>query len=143
MQVNKEFLLEAVGLSLLVGLLLFGVEMFNRATSLMKVFERRQEEQLLIIQEHEITQYENRTVDGVTVVSYMKNMVYHYEIKVMVELGDRSFWVEEKEDCKWLDEEESEYYIPPFLLYECAIIRDENGNVDYILIKAKEGEHNE
>ena len=75
MQVSKEFLLEAVGLSLLVGLLLLGVKLFDRACSLMTWFETEQEKQLEKMQEYEITQYENRTIDGITAVNYIKNMV--------------------------------------------------------------------
>ena len=56
MQVSKEFLLEAVGLSLLVGLLLLGVKLFDRAYSLMTWFETEQEKQLEKMQEYEITQ---------------------------------------------------------------------------------------
>ena len=143
MQVSKEFLLEAVGLSLLVGLLLLGVKLFDRAYSLMTWFETEQEKQLEKMQEYEITQYENRTVDGITAVNYIKNMVYHYELNVLLKTGEQSFVVDSKEMCSELKEEGSEYYLNPFGLYECMVVRDENENIDYIWMKNREGESNE
>ena len=143
MQVSKEFLLEAVGLSLLVGLMLLGVQMFGRAKTLVEILNRGQEQKLEELQQYEITQYENRTIDGITAANYIKTMVYHYDLKVLVETEERGFTIESKESCKMLTDPDMEYYLNPFAVYTCTVFKDENGNIEYVQIKAEEGESNE
>ena len=143
MQVSKEFLLEAVGLSLLVGLMLLGVQMFDRAKTLMEVLNRGQEQKIEELQEYEITQYENRTIDGITAANYIKTMVHHYDLKVLVETDGRGFVIESRESCKKLTASDSEYYLNPFAVYSCTILKDENGTIEYVQIKAEEGESDE
>ena len=61
-------------------------------------------------------------------------MVNHYGLSVYVQTKDREFTIESKEKCAQLKDKESEYYISSFGIYECCVVRDENGGVDYILI---------
>lgn len=134
MQISREFMLEAVGLSLLVILLLLGTQMFQRATGLMEMLDKEQSRQIESLKEYEITQFDGREIDGVTAVGYIKNMVNHYGLSVYVQTKDREFTIESKEKCAQLKDKESEYYISSFGIYECCVVRDENGGVDYILI---------
>lgn len=134
MQISREFILEAVGLSLLVMLLLLGTQMFQRATGLIEMLDGEQSRQIESLKEYEITQFDGREIDGVTAVGYIKNMVNHYGLSVCVQTEGKEFVIETKEKCLQLRNEESEYYISSFGLYECCVVRDENGGVDYILI---------
>ena len=140
MQVSREFILEAVGLSLLVMLLLLGTQMFQKATGLIELLDKEQSRQIESLKEYEITQFDGRKIDGVTAVGYIKNMVNHYGLSVCVQTEEGEFTVETKERCTQLKDMESEYYIPSFGLYECCVVRDENGGVDYILITEEAGE---
>ncbi len=143
MQVSKEFLVEAVGLTLLVALLLMGVQVFQRSANLIAILEKEQEQKIIAMQDYEIVQYENRTIDGVTAVSYIKNMLFHYELKVLVETDKFTAVIDSLELCGELNNPESEYYVNPFGFYESVVVRDENSNVEYVYIKAKEGKNNE
>ena len=49
MNVSKEFLMEAVGLSLLVALILISMQMFERAMKMTALLEERQEQQMMTL----------------------------------------------------------------------------------------------
>ena len=46
MNISKEFLMEAVGLSLLVALILIGMQMFQKSIKLTNLLQNRQEESI-------------------------------------------------------------------------------------------------
>lgn len=141
MNVSKEFLLEAVGLSLLVALLLVGIQLFQRTSSLVSHMDREQEQQLEQLAEHEITQYDGLVIDGITAISHIKNVVGNYQIPVYVETMQNSFVVEKREEYVSLRDAESEHFISSFELYRCEVIRNENGSIERVEIKIqREGE---
>ena len=61
-------------------------------------------------------------------------MVNHYGLSVCVQTEEKEFTIDSKENCQQMKNTASEYYISSFGLYECCVVRDENGGVDYILI---------
>jgi len=140
MHVSKDFLLEAVGLSLLVGLLLFGIQMFERATDFLRLFDAKQESQIEKMEEYEICRFDGRRIDGISACNYIKKMVYQYEIVVQVETEKTVFTVSDEQKCEQIGEEESEYFIPPFVFYQCEVERDENGSIKSVRLTETEGE---
>ena len=141
MQVSKEFLMEAVGLSLLVALLLVGVRMFQRTNSLISSLDRQQEQRLAKLEEYEVTCYDGLIVDGITAISYIKNVVGNYAIPALVETDGTSFKVVSRNEYVELRNQSSEYYIDAWDEFLCEVVRDENGSIECIQIKAvREGE---
>ena len=141
MHVSKEFLLEAVGLSLLVALILISMQMFQRATKITSLLEDGQEKQIMELEEYEIVKYDGLLIDGMTAISYIKKMVGTYELPVRVTTTQKEFLVEEKEDCDALRDIESVKYINPLAKYHCEVSRDENEVITEVRIKVeKKGE---
>lgn len=138
MNVSKEFLMEAVGLSLLVALLMLGVKMFQSASGLMNYMAERQEETLTRMQEYEIVQYDGQTVDGITAISYIKAMVDQYALPVRIETSGNTYEVKTGKEAAMLREDTSEFGMSVFREYECHVVRGENKNVEYIRMKEKE-----
>lgn len=141
MQVSKEFLMEAVGLSLLVALILISVQLFQRATKLTTLLEEEQERQIAELEEYEIVQYDGLLIDGMTAISYIKKMTGTYDLPVRVITRNGEFIVTDKAEYKNLRDIDSEKYMNPLAKYECNILRDENGVISEIQIGIeKEGD---
>ena len=133
MNVSKEFLLEAVGLSILVALLLVSVQLFQRATKLTALLEEGQEQQITELEEYEIVKYDGLEVDGMTAVNYIKRMIGTYKLPVEVTNTNEEFVVK-KEDYSELRNINSEKYINPLAVYHCEVLRDENQAISKIRI---------
>lgn len=141
MHVSKEFLMEAVGLSLLVALLLISMQLFQRATKLTSLLEEGQERQINEIEEYEIIKYDGLAVDGMTAVSYIKRVTGTYGLPVEVVTLNGIFFVEGKEAYEELRSSSSEKYINPLAKYRCSVLRDENQVISKIKFEVeKEGE---
>ena len=141
MHISKEFLLEAFGLSLLVALIWISSNLFHKATELTERLEIKQEKTMTDFMEYEITRYDGRNVDGMTVIGYIKTAIGEYRLPVNVRTEKGNFVISEKEKCSELREFESEYYINPMALYRCKVKRDENGSFSEIEIcVVKEGD---
>lgn len=141
MQVSKEFLMEAFGLSLLVALMLIGVHLFQRGTRLTNLLEQNQERQIAQLEEYEIVKYDGLWMDGMTTVNYIKTItgVYHLPVEVNTVLG--SFLVTDREEYTQLRDIHSEKYINPLAKYQCEVQRDENGEICKVEITVEtEGE---
>lgn len=134
MQISKEFLAEAVGLSLLVALLLLGVGWFRRGTGLLHTMEQRQEQRLLQLREDEIMQYDGLCVNGITAISYIKKMISEYGIPAFVKMQEGEFWVNDKKEYTNLRNTESEYYMSGLGDFFCEVVLTANEDVDYIMI---------
>lgn len=139
MSISKEFLMEAVGLALLVALLFIGVQMFQRATKIAALLEEGQERQISELEEYEIVKYDGLSVDGLTAVSYIKRMTGNYELPVKVVTKTKEFVVSDRSECSELRDINSMKYIPPLVKYRCEVRRDENGAISEIELRA-EGE---
>ena len=139
MHISKEFLIEAVGLSLLVALLLISVRIFERTVHITDLVKEEQEQRILEIEEYEIMQYDGMFLDGMTVIGYIKNMVDNYSLPVHVTTEQNSYIVEDSEWYTLFRNPDSVYYIHPFMLYFCDVCRDENGSITEIQITVKEG----
>lgn len=140
MNVSKEFLMEAVGLSLLVALIFISMQMFQRAVKVSALLNTEQEEKIIMLEEYEIVKYDGLLVDGLTAVGYIKKMVGNYELPIVVESGTESFSVTEREQFEMLRDIDSEHYISPYTIYRCLVIRDENEVITEIkLLKEQEG----
>lgn len=137
MRVSKEFLMEAVGLSLLVAFILISVQMFQKANKITMLLEEGQEQKFMELQEYEIVRYDGLEIDGMTAIGYIKTMVGTYQIPVAVATQKSSFIVTGKEDYASLRDSASDKYIHPLSLYLCEVIRDENGSVKEIKITVK------
>ena len=89
MHISKEFLLEAVGLSLLVALMLISMQLFHKATKITTLLEEGQERQIAEMEEYEIVKYDGLFVDGMTAVNYAKKMtgLYNLPVKIITEKG--------------------------------------------------------
>ncbi len=141
MQVSKEFLIEAFGLSLLVALILVSVHLFQRGTRLTSMLEENQEQQIVRLEEYEIVKYDGLWIDGMTAVNYIKTMIGVYELPVGVSTAKGSFTVTKQEDYANLRDTDSELYINPLEKYRCEIQRDENGEICKVKLMAEtEGE---
>lgn len=141
MHVSKEFLLEAVGLALLVALILCSVHLFQRASRLTGLLEEEQEQQMTRLEEYDLVKYDGLWVDGMTAVSYIKMVTGSYHIPVEVTTEQGRFVITKQEEYTGLRDVSSEYYINPLMKYQCGTVRDENGAVAEIVIAVqKEGE---
>ena len=126
MHISKEFLMEAVGLSLLVALILISMQLFQRATKITTLLQERQEEQIVELEEYEIVKYDGLQIDGMTAISYMKRMVDTYELPVYVATLNSEFILTNTAEFEELRNVHSEKYISPLTKYACNVIRDEN-----------------
>ena len=141
MNISKEFLMEAVGLSLLVALLLIGMQMFQKTIKITKLIEQEQENTISKMEEYELVKYEDMVIDGMTALGYIKNSIIEYHLPVMIEEKQRSFFVTQREDISLLRDVDSEKYICPYSFYKCKVIRDENDVITEIkLMLEQEGE---
>lgn len=141
MNISKEFLLEAVGLSLLVALLLIGMQMFKKTIKITTLMERKQEETISNLEEYELVKYDDMLIDGITALGYIKNVVGEYHITVIVEEKQRKFSITERDEFGLLRDVDSEKYINPYGFYQCKVIRNENDVITEInLAREQEGE---
>lgn len=138
MHISKEFLIEAVGMSLLVALILISMQMFQRAVKITSLLEEGQEQQITELEEYEIVKYDGLLIDGMTAISYIKRMVSVYGLKVSVVSLNGEFSITMRSECEDLRNINSEKYINPMLKYRCKVIRDENEVITELRIE-KEG----
>lgn len=143
MSISKEFLLEAVGLSLLVALLLVGVKVFQRTNDFISAMDREQERRIEEWQEYEVVQYDGRVVDGITAISYIRNTVGQYNVPIYVETIEHAFWITKPEDYKGLRDMTSEHYMNTLALYQCQVIRNENDSIEQVEIRVQREEEDE
>ena len=129
MRVSKEFLMEAVSLSLLVALILISVQMFQRANKITLLLEEGQEQKIQELEEYEIVRYDGMEIDGVTAIGYIKTLVGTYQIPTNVTTQKNTFIVNDKGEYSSLRDPNSDKYIFPLSLYLCEVIRDENGSI--------------
>ena len=139
MHISKEFLMEAVGLSLLVALILISTQIFQRAMKITTLLGKEQEEKIIMLEEYEIIKYDGLLIDGVTAVSYIKKMVGGYDLPVVVEFGQEYFTVKKKEEFELLRNIDSQMYISPYEIYRCRIVRDENEVIVEIRLTKEQG----
>lgn len=141
MNISKEFLMEAVSLSLLVALILIGMQMFKKTIKITNLLEQQQEQTITELEEYELVKYEGLVIDGMTVLGYIKNVIVEYHVPVIIEEKQRTFLVSEREEFGQLRNVDSEKYISPYSFYQCNIIRDENEVITEInLVREQEGE---
>jgi len=138
MHISKEFLLEAVGLSLMVALILISMQLFQRAVKITTLLEKDQERQMTELEEYEIVKYDGFQMDGMTAVSYIKKMVGTYEIPVKVVTAEEEFAVTEQSQCVNLRNAGSAQYVNPFAKYRCEVVRDENKVITEIKIQMEQ-----
>lgn len=141
MKVSREFLLEAVGLSLLVALILISMQLFQRASKIVVLLEEGQKQQIAELEEYEIIKYDGMIVDGMTAVSYIKKMNSSYGLEVKVTTSKGEFWIEGTEDYRAMRNIVSEKYINPLKQYRCEVIRDENSVISEIRIVTEQEEN--
>lgn len=134
MHVSKEFLLEAVSLSILVALLLISMQMFQRSVRISSLLEKRQEKMITELEEYELIKYENCLVDGISAINYIKQINSMYQIPVIVTNDRGEFVIKEYSDYAELKNSESEKYIRPLAKFRCNVIRDENGTITEVRI---------
>ncbi len=135
MHVSKEFLMEAVGLSLLVALILISMQMFRRAVQLSSLLEENQEQQIAELEEYEIVRYDGLLIDGMTAVGYIKRMVGGYDLTVHVTTEEGKCVISDRSEYPELRNVESEKYINPMAKYRCEVIRDENESIREIKLE--------
>lgn len=141
MNVSKEFLLEAFGLSLLVALILISVQMFQRATQFTELLEQEQEKRITELEEYEVVKFDGLMIDGMTAIGYIKRVTGNYELPVKITSLQGTFIVEGKEDYASLRDMDSRHYINPLAKYKCEVLRDENGTISEVtLVIETEGE---
>lgn len=141
MNISKEFLMEAVGLSLLVALILIGMRMFQKTIKITTQIEKSQEQTITDLEEYELVKYEEMVIDGITALGYIKNTVVEYDLPVIVEDKQRMFSVTSREELGLLRDVDSEKYISPYGFYQCKVIRNENNVITEInLLREQEGE---
>ena len=133
-QVSKEFLVEAFGLTLLVALLLISSHLFQRATRLTDLLEDGQEQQIIWLEEYDLIKYEGLVVDGMTAISYIKTVTGNYGVPVKIVTDKAEFTVTKKEEYANLRKIGSETYINPLAKYLCTVVRNENGTITEITI---------
>ena len=126
MHISKEFLMEAVGLSLVVALLLIGMQVFNRAMKITSSLEERQEEKIAEIEEYEIVQYDGLVLDGMSAIGYIKKMIGNYGLMVHVVTETEEFVISDRSEYQEMRDSSSKKYINPLAKYRCMVIRDEN-----------------
>ncbi len=139
MNISKEFLMEAVGLSLLVALILISMQLFQRTMKITALLEGGQEQKISELEEYEIIQYEGMQLDGMTAVSYIKKMVGTYELPVLVVTTKNEFKITERSQYGELRDAGSEYYINPLAKYRCEVVRDENEVITEVKICIENG----
>ncbi len=139
MHVSKEFLMEAVGLALLVALIFVSMQLFQRATKITTILGEGQEQRLSELEEYEIVQFEGLLIDGMTAVSYIKKMVGTYELPVTVVTAAEEFKVTDRSQYDGLRDTESGQYINPLAKYRCEVVRDENEVITEVKIKVENG----
>ena len=140
MHVSKEFLMEAVGLSLLVALILISVQMFQRAVKITSLLEEGQEQRISELEEYEIVKYDGLQIDGMTAISYIKRMTGTYGLPVNLSTTMGEFVLSGEYEYEELRNIASEKYINPLAKYRCEIVRDENEVITEIEIRIeKEG----
>lgn len=141
MHVSKEFLMEAVGMSLLVALILISMQLFQKATQVTTLLEEGQEKKIQELEEYEIVRYDELVIDGMTAISYIKQMVGTYQLWVEISDQEKSFFITETSDFALLRKAGSEKYISPLAVYQCNVVRNENDIITGIqLRKEQEGE---
>jgi len=144
MNISREFLLEAVGLSLMVALLLVGVKMFQRTSDFIAAIDREQEQSIAEMKEYELVRYDEMIIDGITAIGYIKMVVGEYQIPVYVETSENSFLITDKKEYAGIRNLTSPYYMDTLALYQCTVIRSENESVERVEIKVqKERKENE
>ena len=144
MNISREFLLEAVGLSLMVALLLVGVKMFQRTSDFIAAIDREQEQSIAEMKEYELVRYDEMIIDGITAIGYIKMVVGEYQIPVYVETSENSFLITDKKEYAGIRNLTSPYYMDTLSLYQCTVIRSENESVERVEIKVqKERKENE
>ena len=139
MHISKEFLLEAVGLSLAVALILISMQVFERGVKITTLLEKGQEQQIVQLEEYEIVKYDGLLVDGMTAISYIKKMTGTYGLTVHVITAKGEFEVSEPSQYINLRDAGSEQYINPLAKYICKVIRDENEVITEIKIEMEQG----
>lgn len=135
MHISKEFLMEAVGMSLLVALILISMQLFQRVTKITTLLQQRQEEQIIELEEYEIVKYDGLQIDGMTAISYIKRMIGTYELPVNVVTINGEFTVTNITECAKLRDVQSEKYISPLSKYSCMVVRDENKVITELQLK--------
>jgi len=138
MHISKEFLAEAVSLSLLVTLIFISMQLFQRSMKITELMEEKQNRQIAELEEYEIVKYEDLLVDGMTVINYIKKMNGTYGLPVYVSTEGREFTVMNRLEYADLRDTDSEKYISPLTKYRCKIERDENGVINKIRIEKGE-----
>ena len=142
MHVSKEFLIEAVSLSILVALILISMQMFQRTIKISSLLGQKQEKMITELEEYEIIKYEDCLVNGISAINYIKQMcdTYHIPMVLINEKGE--FDIKGYSDYAELKNSESEKYIRPLAKYRCKVIRDENDTITEIRIGIEMGEVN-
>ena len=143
MSVSKEFLMEAVGLSLMVALLFVGLKFFQRTNELITQMDRAQAQRIAEWEEYEIIRYDGKTIDGIIATGYIKSMVCEYQLPVYVETEENTFCVEDKAECEELRNMASPQYMSALALYQCTVIRNENDSIERVEIKVQREEEDE
>lgn len=139
MQVSKEFLMEAVGLALLVALILISMQIFQRAVKITSLLEEGQEQKISELEEYEIVQYDGLQIDGMTAISYIKKMVGTYQMPVQVCNEKGNFMISDRSGYEKLRNVNSENYINPLAKYRCTVVRDENEVITEVIVKIETG----
>lgn len=139
MHISKEFLLEAVGLSLVVALILISMQVFQKAVKVTSLLEEGQEEQIMELEEYEIVKYDGLLIDGMTAVTYIKRMVENYDLQAKVQNVNGEFVLEKVSECKELRDIDSPRYICPMEKYYCEVVRDENKVIQEVRIAIVRG----
>ena len=139
MHISKEFLMEAVGLALLVALILIGMQLFRRTVKITSLLELEQEQKISELEEYEVVQFDGLQMDGMTVISYIKKMVGTYSLPVRVNTGQGDFEVTDRSQYNRLREPRDEMYINPLALYRCTVMRDANEVITEIKLTIQEG----
>jgi len=137
MHISKEFLLEAVGLSMVVALILISMQIFQRAVKITTLLELDQEQQIVMLEEYEIVKYDGLQMDGMTVISYIKKMTGTYGLPVHVVTTKGEFTVSEKSQYADIRNIDSELYINPLAKYRCEVMRNENEVITEIRIQVE------
>lgn len=135
MHISKEFLAEAVSLSLLVTLILVSMQLFHRSMKITELMEEKQTRQIAELEEYEIVKYEDLLVDGMTVINYIKRMNGTYGLPIYVSADTGDFTIIGKSEYAELRNIESGKYINPLKKYRCKVERDENGVINKIRIE--------
>lgn len=126
MEVSRQFLAEAVSMILLVALLLTGVRIYQRANTAIGIMETQQEQRLKDLEEYDAVKYDGCKINGITAVSYIRNMVFYYNLPVWILKDGARVEIDSYDMCESIKSEGTEWYVSPFERFQCEIIRDEN-----------------